>query len=478
MTLVTMTPEELSRLRIIETLLAGAMKPTHAARLLQLSVRQVHRLKRRYRARGAAGLASVKRGKPSNRCIPQHIKDLALQFLRTHYADFGPTFASQKLREKHGLSFAPMTIRRWMIEDGLWSDRRHRQPAIHQPRPRRECYGELVQIDGSQHYWFENRGPKCTLLVYIDDATSRLMHLKFVECESAFAYFVATTEYIEQHGKPIAFYSDKHSIFRITSKGAVGGSGMTQFGRALHELNIDIICANTPQAKGRVERANRTLQDRLVKELRLAGICTMEKGNAFLPAFIQDHNARFAKDACNPKNLHRMLSPDEMLNEVFTWREDRRVSATLTIQYDKSFFMLEPNDITKPLARQQVTISEFPDGRVVISHNGLPLPYKIFDTIRHVDQGAVVENKRLGAVLQHIQHQQALRPQYRSEHAPRRRSQSGTPFNTGASMSQKRRERTRRQQSSNHSDDYRRKIVHENIELNRTETNGRSLAGS
>jgi hypothetical protein len=134
---------------------------------------------------------------------------------------------------------------------GSW----HRQPAIHQPRPRRECYGELIQIDGSQHYWFENRGPKCTLLVYIDDATGRLMNLRFVECESAFAYFAATTEYIERHGKPVAFYSDKHSIFRITKKDATGGNGMTQFGRALHELNIDIICANTPQAKGRVERA-------------------------------------------------------------------------------------------------------------------------------------------------------------------------------------------------------------------------------
>ena len=270
---------------------------------------------------------------------------MALRLLRTHYADFGPTFAAQKLREKHALSFTAMTIRRWMKEDGLWIDRRHRQPAIHQPRPRRECYGELIQIDGSQHYWFENRGPKCTLLVYIDDATSRLMHLKFVECESAFAYFAATTEYIERHGKPVAFYSDKHSIFRITKKDAVAGSGMTQFGRALHELNIDIICANTPQAKGRVERANRTLQDRLVKELRLAGICTMKKGNAFLPAFIEDYNARFAKVPFNPKDLHRFLSAGKSLDEAFVWREDRTVSGTLTIQYDKSFFLLEPNDV-------------------------------------------------------------------------------------------------------------------------------------
>jgi hypothetical protein len=436
-----MTPDELSRLRIIESLLRGDLQPTHAAQFLHLSVRQVHRLKRRYQVLGPAGLASSTRGKASNRSTPREVKELALRLLRTHYADFGPTFASQKLCEKHGLSFAPMTIRRWMKEDGLWIDRRHRKPAIHQPRARRECYGELIQVDGSQHYWFENRGPKCSLLVYIDDATSRLMHLKFVECESAFAYFAATTEYIEQHGKPVAFYSDKHSVFRITRKDAISGNGMTQFGRALHELNIDIICANTPQAKGRVERANRTLQDRLVKELRLAGICAMAEGNAFLPGFIDDYNARFAKDAFNPKNVHRLLNASERLSEVFAWREDRTVSATPTLQYDKSVFLLEPNDVTKPLARKKVTVSEYPDGRVVITHNGLPLPYKFFDTVRHVDQGAIVENKRLGAVLQHIQQQQTLRPQYRSEHGARRRFQSDSMFETGASITQKRRDR-------------------------------------
>jgi hypothetical protein len=328
-----------------------------------------------------------------------------------------------------------------MKEDGLWIDCRSRRPVIHQPRVRRECYGELIQIDGSQHWWFENRGPRCTLLVYIDDATGKLMHLKFVECESAFAYFAATSEYIELHGKPIAFYSDKHSIFRVTNKGAVSGNGMTQFGRALHELNIDIICANTPQAKGRVERANRTLQDRLVKELRLAGICTMGEANAFLPAFIQDHNGRFAKDARNPKDLHRSLGTGESLSDVFVWREERMVSSTLTVQYDKTFFLLEPNEITKPLARKRVTISEYPDGRLVISQNGRPLPYKLFDTVRHVDQGAIVENKRLGAVLQYIQHQQTLRPQYRSEHAPRRSAQSESPLRTGTPLSRQRRER-------------------------------------
>jgi hypothetical protein len=162
-----------------------------------------------------------------------------------------------------------------MIADGLWLDHKQRQKRVHQPRPRRECVGELVQVDGSEHWWFEDRGPQCTLLVFVDDATSRLMHLQFVESESTFAYFQAARAYLEAWGKPIALYSDKHGVFRVNQPGALGGDGMTQFGRALHALNIDIICANSSPAKGRVERANKTLQDRLVKELRLAGAASL-----------------------------------------------------------------------------------------------------------------------------------------------------------------------------------------------------------
>jgi hypothetical protein len=158
-----------------------------------------------------------------------------------------------------------------MIADGLWQDRRHRLPSPHQPRRRRDCLGELVQIDGSEHAWFEDRGPSCTLLAFVDDATSRLMQLRFVSSESAFDYFRTTRAYLEEHGKPVVFYSDKHGIFRVNSKDAAGGDGVTQFGRALLALNIDIICANSPQAKGRIERAFCTLQDRMVKELRLVG---------------------------------------------------------------------------------------------------------------------------------------------------------------------------------------------------------------
>src|SRR5664279_6380405 len=240
------------------------------------------------------------------------VRTLALSIVRERYADFGPTFAVEKLAELHGCSVSRETLRGWMIADGLWVDRRHRLASPHQPRRRRDCLGELVQIDGSEHAWFEDRGETCTLLAFVDDATSRLMQLRFVASESAFDYFRATRCYLEAHGKPVAFYSDKHGIFRVNAKDAVGGDGITQFGRVLSELNIDIICANSPQAKGRVERAFATLQDRLVKELRLAGISTIAAANAWLPGFIADYNDRFGREPVNAKNLHRPLTAADL----------------------------------------------------------------------------------------------------------------------------------------------------------------------
>src|SRR5271163_3982473 len=254
-----------------------------------------------YRTDGPTGLISRRRGCPSNRRKPAELRSEALAIIRERYWDFGPTLAAEKLREVHGLSLGRETLRLWMIEAGIWADRKQRRKQVHQPRHRRECVGELVQIDGCEHWWFEDRGPQCTLLVFVDDATSRLMHLQFVESESTFAYFHAARAYLETWGKPVAFYSDKHGVFRVNHPGALGGDGMTQFGRALHALNIDIICANSSQAKGRVERAHKTLQDRLVKELRLAGATTLAEGNALLPAFVADYNARFAKPPANKK---------------------------------------------------------------------------------------------------------------------------------------------------------------------------------
>ena len=229
----------------------------------------------------------------------------------------------------------------------------------------------------------------------------------------------------------MAFYSDKHSVFRVNRKDAAGGDGMTQFGRALDQLNIDIICANAPQAKGRVERANSTLQDRLVKEMRLAGISTIEAGNQVLPAFMADYNRRFAKEPRSDKDLHRPVSEHDQLDEAFAWKEDRTVSNSLTLQYDHVLFILEPNAVTRPLARQRVTVFDYPDGRLAIKHKGLELPYRTFDKRQRVNQAAVVENKRLGPVLAYIAERQKERDLGRSKKAPRRRGQGPSLFKVG-----------------------------------------------
>ncbi|WP_176055666.1 ISNCY family transposase, partial [Paraburkholderia caribensis] len=205
---------------------------------------------------------------------------------------------------------------------------------------RRACLGELVQIDGSDHRWFEDRAPACTLLVYVDDATSRLMQLHFTATESTFSYFEATRAYLERHGKPVAFYSDRASVFRSPAAGRTGRS-VTHFGRAMYELNIDTFCANSSSAKGRVERAHLTLQDRLVKELRLKGISTVADANAYAPCFIAAYNARFAKPPKSAFDAHRPLRDDEDLDRLMTWRETRRVTKSLTVQYDRVMYLLE-----------------------------------------------------------------------------------------------------------------------------------------
>jgi Winged helix-turn helix len=431
MVVIAMSRPEIDRMHVLRDVMAERITVNEAAQLLRITRRQVFRILKAYHAGGPAALVSSRRGKPSNRSYPAALRTEVLALITANYADFGPTLACEKLSERHGIHLGVETIRRWMLAEGLWQDRKQRLKPVHQPRCRRDCVGELIQIDGSEHYWFEDRGPPCTLLVYIDDATSRLMHLKFVETESTFDYFRSTREYLETYGKPVAFYSDKHATFRVNKVGATGGDGMTQFGRALHQLNIDIICANAPQAKGRVERANGTLQDRLVKELRLAGIASIEAGNAFLPAFMADFNRRFAKTPFSDKDLHRPLTEHDELDDVFAWQEERTISRSLTLQYDQVLFILEPNETTLSLARQRVTVYDYPDGRLAIKHKGLSLPYRIFDRRQRVNQAAVVENKRLGPVLAYIAERQKELDMSRSNSAPRRRGQGKSLFKVG-----------------------------------------------
>jgi len=431
MTVIAMSRQEIDRVHVLRDMAAERITASEAAQLMRLTRRQVFRLAKAYRERGPVALVSTRRGKPSNRSYPAALRTEALALIKANYPDFGPTLACEKLAERHGIHLGVETVRQWMLADGVWRDRRQRLKPVHQPRYRRDCVGKLVQIDGSEHWWFEDRGPQCTLLVFIDDATSRLMHLRFVPTESTFDYFEATRVYLQRHGKPVAFYSDKHGVFRVNRKDAAGGDGMTQFGRALDQLNIDIICANAPQAKGRVERANGTLQDRLVKEMRLAGVSTIEAGNAFLPAFMEDYNRRFAKEPLSEKNLHRPLGEHDQLEEAFAWKEERTVSNSLTLQYDQVLFILEPNEVTRPLARRRVTVFDYPDGRLAIKHNGLELPYRTFDRRQQMNQAAVVENKRLGPILAYIAERQKELDMGRSKKAPRRRGQGPSMFKVG-----------------------------------------------
>jgi transposase len=295
MTVLSMSHKELSRFDTLQRVERRELGADDAAVLLGVSRRQVFRMLAAIRERGAEGLVSGKRGRPSNRRLSRAHTEAPVALVRERYHDCGPTFAAEKLAEQHDIRISHETLRKLMIEAGLWTTRQARRRRVYQPRYRRDCVGELIQIDGSQHWWFEHRGPKTTLLVFIDDATSRLMHLKMEPSESAFAYMTAVREYIDLHGKPVAFYSDKPSVFR-NNVASAQGDGMTHFGRALDILNIEIICANSAPAEGRVERVHKTLQDRLVKEMRLAGIVTTEAANAFFPAFIERHNARFAKE--------------------------------------------------------------------------------------------------------------------------------------------------------------------------------------
>jgi len=325
--LITMSQKELHRLEVIQKINDRRLSVVQAAELLDLSRSQVHRLLQVYDRAGAAGLVSKKRSRPSNRRHSEDFRNAALDLIRERYLDFGPTLAREKLIELHQISVAKETLRQWMTEAGIWISRRERKQRVFQPRGRRDCFGELVQIDGSHHWWFESRGPKCALLVYIDDATGKLLHLRFAGSENTFDYLHATKAYLQQWGKPLAFYSDKHGVFRSTHASEKDRtSGLTQFGRALYELNIDIICANTPQAKGRVERANQTLQDRLVKELRLRGIDTIDAANAYAPAFMADFNSRFGKPPRNPKDMHRPLADHENLDGAMCRKEVRTLS--------------------------------------------------------------------------------------------------------------------------------------------------------
>lgn len=373
MELVTLTSKEIRRLEVVQALDARTLCQPEAARLLDLSMRQVKRLLRRYRQGGAPALASARRGCTPNNALAADLQERVLELYRQHYPDFGPTLAVEKLRERHGIHISRETLRTWLIAHDLWraSKRRaHPRP----PRARRRCAGELVQIDGSPHRWFEERGARCTLLLAIDDATGRVGAGHFATAETTNAYFELFEQYFRKHGLPEAFYSDRHSIFRINT--TLAQDSQTQVARALAELDIELICANSPQAKGRVERANRTMQDRLIKELRLQHIATIADANAFLPTFIDDYNRQFAKMPASDFDAHRTSEPFN-LTQILAHRFERTLTANLTVQIENDIYAISELHSRHTLrAGMRVQLHRQRDGVLTITHNGQSLQYR------------------------------------------------------------------------------------------------------
>jgi transposase len=397
--LITMSTKEVTRLEVMQRLKEKRLTQKEAAKLLGLSTRQIKRLWRRYQKDQAKGLVSNRRGKASNHRLDEKIIQEALDLLKARYSDFGPTLAQEKLSEVHQVRISRESVRKLMIEEGLWKPRRAKKPSVHQMRERRACFGELVQIDGSEHAWFEERGPICTLLVFIDDATGKLLELWFVDAESFFAYCEASRHYFERYGKPLAFYSDKHGVFHVnTPQSAGAGDGITQFGRAMQELDIQIICANSPQAKGRVERANQTLQDRLVKELRLRNISTIQAANAFAPEFCEDFDRRFAVSPRSNHDAHRPVLKTENLNLIFTRQKTGTLSKNLTVQFHKVIYQIQSDRPGYALRNAQVTICETAKGEITILYKNEPLAFTTFKKLPH--QAEVADTKNVNRLLQ------------------------------------------------------------------------------
>jgi len=401
MDLVTMSKKELHRLEVMKKLEEKCMSQEVAAKELGVSLRQVKRLWRAYRQKGAAGLASKQRGRPSHHQLDPATTRRALDLLKKRYQGFGPTLAHEKLVEREGLKLSLGSLRKIMIAEELWEAKRARKVVAHPMRERRSCFGELVQIDGSPYDWFEGRAPACTLLVFIDDATGKLVQLQFVESESFFSYCQAAWGYFTRYGKPGAFYSDKHGIFRVNQAAQGQTEALTQFGRAMQELRIPILCANTPQAKGRVERANQTLQDRLVKEMRLRHISSWEAGNAYLVEFMDDFNRRFAVEPRSSVDAHRPLAKVDDLAHIFTWRESRTLTKNLTLQFHHLVYQIQIDRPAYAMHKAVVTVSIDLQRQLSILYKGKSLPYTTYH--RQAKQSEIVPTKQVNGMYKYLQ---------------------------------------------------------------------------
>ena len=373
---IALSIKEVDRVGIVLAVVERRMKQSEAAERLGLSARQVRRLAARYERDGPGGLASRRPGRSPGNTIAEGTRAVIMARVRARYADFPPTLAREKLVEQDGYRLSKETLRKWMMAEGLWRAKARHEPRVHQTRERRARVGELVPIDGSPHDWFEGRAAKCSLIGFVDDATSRLLAARFWEAETTEAYMRTLREYLDRHGRPVALYSDRHSIFRVNRPDYEGD--LTQFSRALETLQIQPIHAHSPQAKGRIERAFSTLQERLTRELRLRGIDGMEAANAWLPEYQADYNQRFGKAPREAGDAHREtgLKASE-LDWILCPHHVRKLTKNLTFKFRNGEYGIQGEGRGYRLRGAQVTVCESYDGQLRVLREGRELEARL-----------------------------------------------------------------------------------------------------
>ena len=378
---LTMSNREIDKLKVIQNTIDGKLTWPQAADTLSISERQVGRLCARVRDEGNRGVIHGLKGLPSNNRLPEALIDEVIGLVKQHYADFGPTLANEHLLDDHKILVSTNTLRKAMIMAELYRPKTHK-PKHRTWRERRACVGMLVQLDGSEHDWFEGRGPKCALLVFIDDATSRILYARFITVEDTVNLMRCTKEYLKINGRPIAIYVDKDSIYKINRQASIDeelrdAMPLSQFTRAMGELGVEMIFANSPQAKGRVERGFRTHQDRLVKEMRLAGISDMAAANKFLETvYIAKHNDKFAVAPASKFNAHKPLLKTHRLDEILCVKLNRTLANDYTLRFVNRFFQVTKDQDIRIRPRDIVTIEEWLDGSMHLKFKGVYLQYK------------------------------------------------------------------------------------------------------
>lgn len=377
-----MSKKEINRYDIIKRLLRKEINGSEAAELLNFTTRHIRRLKSRVKESGAAGLVHRGRGQKGNRALPDNERAKIVRLLRERYADFKPTFAGEQLARRHRIHRDPKTIRQIMIDEELWKPKSQRIPGTHrQWRERQAHFGEMEQFDGSYEHWFEDRAPECCLLAAIDDATGTITKAQFAEDEGIMPVFAFWRKYVQEHGKPRTIYLDKLSTYKLLDDPAKANhDALSQFERAMTDLNIKPISANSPQAKGRVERLFGTLQDRLIKELRLEGISAIPKANEFLANdFIPRFNKQFGVEPRSRADLHAKLSAKEqmVLDSVFSRHIPRTVRNDFTVSYHKQWHQLTAGQPVTVCKRDHVIIEEHLTGEIKIRYKNRYLAYEL-----------------------------------------------------------------------------------------------------